>query len=262
MTFASFRLDKRVAVVTGGAQGIGRSIALGLADAGATVAIADKDVAGLHQVGQELDALGRPGVTVAMDVADTAAIQPCIDDVVKKCGRIDILVNNAGARVHKRVLDHTLEDWEYVFRTNCTGALLFSQAAARIMRAQGGGSIVNITSTFAEITNPFRVAYCASKAAAVQMTRVMAVDWAAYGIRVNAVGPGLTRTPFTIAAIERGDIPATPAQVPIGRMADADEMVGAVVYLASDAASYVTGAFLVVDGGQSINWGLGEALGR
>jgi len=122
------------------------------------------------------------------------------------------------------------------------------------MRDHGGGSIINISSQMAQVTHPARVAYCASKSAVVQMTKVMAVDWAEYGIRVNTVGPGPTKTPFTTAALSSGAMPVTAGQVPLGRMAESDEMIGAVVYLASDAASYVTGAMLMVDGGQSVHW--------
>lgn len=122
------------------------------------------------------------------------------------------------------------------------------------MRQQGNGSIVNITSQMAEVTSPFRVAYCASKAALVQMTRVMAVDWAEYGIRVNAVAPGPTRTPFTNAAANAGAMPINVEKVPLGRMAGSHEIIGAVQYLASSASSFVTGSVLVVDGGQSVHW--------
>jgi NAD(P)-dependent dehydrogenase (short-subunit alcohol dehydrogenase family) len=254
MAFPTFRIDGKTALVTGAAQGIGRSIARGLAHAGASVACADLDERALLDVARELEAMGRPGLPLRVDVAEPDAVARMVATVTDRYGRIDILVNNAAIRVHKRVLEHTLDDWERTLRVNCTGPLVASQAAAVTMREQGGGAIVNIASQMAEVTHPCRVAYCASKAALVQMTRVMAVDWAEYRIRVNAVAPGPTRTPFTSAAVAKGAMPLLPEQVPLGRMAEPDEMIGAVIYLASEASSFVTGAVLTVDGGQSVHW--------
>ncbi|MBI4505655.1 MAG: SDR family oxidoreductase [Chloroflexi bacterium] len=254
MGYPSFRLDGQVALVTGAAQGIGRAIALGLADAGATVAAADLRADTLPEVEQALRALGRPGLALALDVRDPAAVQRAVDRVVAAHGRLDVLVNNAGVRVHKPALEHSLEDWELVFAVNSTGPFLCSQAAARVMRERGSGAIITIASQLATVVTSQRVAYCASKAAVVQMARVLALEWAAYGIRVNCVSPGPTRTPFTEAAMAAGAMPVVAASVPLGRMAEPDEMVGAVVYLASDAARYVTGACIVVDGGHSLSW--------
>lgn len=249
-----FRLDGQVALVTGAAQGIGRAIALGLAHAGATVVATDRNAAQLSAVEQELTALRLPSSAQVLDVRDPRAIAEVFEATLARHGRLDILVNNAGVRVHKPALDHTLADWELVFAVNTTGPFLCSQAAARIMREHGGGTIITIASQLAEVVAPQRVAYCASKAAVVQMTRVLAVEWAPYNIRVNAVCPGPTRTPFTEAALAAGTMPVTSDRVPLGRMAEPEEIVGAVIYLASDAASYVTGACIVVDGGHSLSW--------
>lgn len=254
MPFPTFRVDERVALVTGAAQGIGRSIALGLAHAGATVAVADRNEAGLQDVADELDRTGKLGLALAMDISDVESIERGIDSLLARHGRLDILVNNAGVRVHKPVLDHSVEEWEHVFRVNCTGPFVLCQSAARSMREHGGGSMINISSQMAVVTSPDRVAYCASKAALNQMTRVMAVDWARYNIRVNAIGPGPVRTPFTEAAEAEGRMPVPADKVPLGRLGRAEEIVGAVLFLASDASTFVTGAFLVVDGGQSVLW--------
>jgi NAD(P)-dependent dehydrogenase (short-subunit alcohol dehydrogenase family) len=250
----TFRLDGRVALVTGAGQGIGRAIALGLAEAGASVVVTDRDKPKLRAVAGELASAGFTALTIAMDVGDPAAIDGGVATVLDRYERIDVLVNNAGVRVHKPVLDHTLEDWERVFRVNCTGAFLLCQAAARSMREGSGGSIINISSQMAVVTSPQRVAYCASKAALNQMTRVMAVDWARFNIRVNAIGPGPIDTPFTRSVQAAGTAPIDHDMVPLGRIGMPDEIVGAALYLACDASSYVTGSFFVVDGGQSVLW--------
>lgn len=254
MVFPTFRLDGQIALVTGAGQGIGRSIALGLANAGATVVATDANPERLPEVERALAELGRPGLALTMDVRDPAGIQRAVETTVGTYDRLDILVNNAGVRVQKPALEHTLADWEFVFAVNTTGVFLCTQVAAQVMKERGGGCVISIASHLAQAVAPLRVAYCASKAAVVQMTRALAFEWAPYNIRVNAIGPGSTKTPYTMAALASSGLPGNTAQVPLGRMADPDELVGAVVYLASDAGSFVTGSFVVVDGGLSVAW--------
>src|SRR4030042_1961107 len=254
MTFPTFRLDNQIAIVTGGGQGIGRSIALGFANVGATVVIAGRTQEPLKEVERELAVMGNKGRAIKMDVSNQEDVKGLSEQIMDIYGRLDILVNNAAVRVHKPVLDHTQEDWEYVFRINVTGTFLCSQMAARIMKNQGHGCIINVASQMATVTNPDRAAYCSSKAAVVHMTRVMAVDWAKYKIRVNAIGPGLTKTPFIIGAAARVETSMIPEKIPLGRMAEADEMIGAAIFVASDAGSYLNGEQIIVDGGQSIYW--------
>ena len=254
MPYAGLDLDGMVALVTGSARGIGRALAIGLAEAGADVAVSDlPDMLPEARTAQELiEGLGRRSGTYALDVLDIGNIRGATDQVVHDFGRLDILVNNAGIRIHRPAMEVTEEEWDAVVDTNLKGVFFCSQAAARHMIARGRGRIINIASQMAVVAIEDRPAYCASKAGVANLTRALALEWIEYGITVNAIGPGPTVAPGMIATD-----PRTPQQVqrtldaymPLGRRMEAEELVGAAVYLASSSAGATTGHLLIVDGG-------------
>ena len=254
MPYAGLNLDGMAALVTGSARGIGRALAIGLAEAGADVAVSDlPDMLPEARTAQELiEGLGRRSGTYALDVLDIGNIQGATGQVVHDFGRLDILVNNAGIRIHRPALEVTEEEWDAVVDTNLKGVFFCSQAAARHMMAQGGGRIINIASQMAIVAIEDRPAYCASKAGVANLTRALGLEWIKYGITVNAIGPGPTVAPGMMATD-----PRTPQEVqrtldaymPLGRRMEAEELVGAAVYLASPSARATTGHLLIVDGG-------------
>jgi len=249
----AFSLSGKVALVTGGSRGIGRAIAVGLATFGADVAVTSRKLPDLEEVAAEIRGLGRRAMAVAAHVGKMEEIESLVPKVKDELGRIDILVNNAGTNpTMDQAIDVEERAWDSVMNLNLKGLFFISQAVARLMREQGGGNIINITSV-AGITPDILPVYSISKAGVVMATKVMAQQLAQYNIRVNAIAPGLTRTRFSQALWDNTDIlQGAMMFTPLRRVAEPEEMVGAAVFLASEASSYVTGHVLLVDGGVAI----------
>ena len=254
MTYAGLSLEGKVALVTGSARGIGQALALGLAQAGAAVAVSGMpsrlDLARGTQA--QIEALGQSSAAYPLDVLDLKSISDATDRVVADFGRLDILVSNAGVRVRRPALEVTEDEWDEVIDTNLKGVFFCAQAAAKVMIDQGSGRIINISSQLALVAREIRVAYCASNAGVANMTRALALEWARYGITVNAIGPGPTETPGLLDADTQTDDELQrdlAAHMPLGRRMQPEELVGAAVYLASPSASATTGHLLIVDGG-------------
>ncbi|MCC6625897.1 MAG: glucose 1-dehydrogenase [Chloroflexi bacterium] len=247
-----FDLSGQVALVTGGSRGLGREIAEGLAEAGATVIITSRREQWLGPAAAELRASGLAVESVACDVTDPAAVTTLVDGVVARHGRLDIVANNAGIAWGAPAATMPIERFRQVLDTNVTGTFLVARAAARHMLAAGGGAIVNTASTTGLVgTAPEvleAVGYSASKGAIIALTRQLAVEWAPAGIRVNAIAPGFFPSRMTEAIIARGEARLV-AGVPLGRLGRPGDLKGVVVFLAASAASYITGQVLAVDGG-------------
>lgn len=247
---ASYDLSGAVAVVTGGGRGIGRAIARALAAAGASVVVANRNGPELEAVAVEIRATGGKALAAATDLISSEQIEALVEVTVGEFGRIDILVNCAATSYLAPLLEFKEKHWYKIFDTNCTGPLFLSRAAARRMVDQGGGKIVDVTTVGAERGSAGMAAYNASKAALKMLTMCMAVEWAPYGVNVNAVGPGLTRTEFSRPIwhhAERAD--RYVSAVPKRRAAEPEEIVGAALFLASDASGFITGQSIYVDDG-------------
>ncbi len=246
-----FRLDGKVAFVTGGGRGLGRAGALAFAGAGADVVLVSRTRSQLEETAALVEKLGRKALAAPADTRNAAEVDAAVQAALDAFGRIDILFNNAGTNIRKPVVDMSDEDWHTIMDTNVQGAFLVARAVARQMVRQGSGAIINMSSMSAMSPEPTKAVYAASKGAIALLTKGMALELAPHGIRVNAIAPG-----YMLTSLVRGGLDADPARkqrvlarIPLGRLGEPDEIGGALVFLASDAAGYVTGATIVIDGG-------------
>lgn len=248
MQASAFRLDGRVAAVTGGSKGIGRTIAIALARAGAAVALIGRDPQALSEAERQIAELGGRALPLCADISDVSRLDALFEQISQQLGAADILINNAGTEQVCPSMQVCEELWDRIVDTNLKSAFFCAQAAARQMPA--GGSIINLCSLTCEIGVPGAAAYGASKSGLAGLTRTLATEWAARAIRVNGIGPGYFRTALTESFFADPAWQARTLQsIPLRRFGQLDELGGAAVFLCSQAASYITGQILYVDGG-------------
>ena len=250
MSYSSLELNGRIAVVIGGTSGIGRAISFGLAAAGADVVPTSRRLELVEAAAKEIEAKGRRSLRVPSDVSDRASLQNVLDESVRAFGKVDILVNSAGRTKRAPTLDFSEEDWNDIIETNLTGTLRACQVFGRHMLEREYGRIINIASVSTFVALYEVAAYSASKAAVASLTKSLAVEWSGRGVCVNAIAPGVFRTALNqklLDETERGR--EFLLRTPMKRFGKVEELAGAAVFLASDAASFVSGEVLVVDGG-------------
>ncbi|MDK2919934.1 MAG: hypothetical protein PWQ37_2667 [Candidatus Petromonas sp.] len=250
MKIPTFDLSGKVAIVTGATKGLGYGMALGLAQAGADIVVVSRTPADCEKVASEIIAMGRDALALPTDVSKQESIQNLVDRTVEKFEKIDILVNNAGTAVTQKAEDLTEEDWDRVININLKGVFMLAQAVGREMIKQKRGKIINIASIFGFVGDKAVLPYLASKGGVLQLTRGLALEWAKHNIQVNAVAPGYVMTPMNEKELSEQKIyKYITSKIPMRRLGEISEIAGAVVYLASEAANYVTGSTIVVDGG-------------
>jgi len=256
MDLSQFSLEGKVALVTGGSRGIGEATAITFAKAGADVAVTSRKLPDLERVAGEVEKLGKRSLALEGHLGRMDQLQPVIDRVVSELGRLDVLVNNAGTNFFAPAIDMEEKGWDAVFNLDLKGLFFLSQAAARVMRDQGGGQIVNISSVSGIRVQVPTGHYSIAKAGVIMATKVMALEWAEYNIRVNCIAPGAIETRLydsIFSVLPEGEAEKVKqqaaARIPMRRVGEPHELADAVLFLASDASSYVTGQTFSVDGG-------------
>jgi NAD(P)-dependent dehydrogenase (short-subunit alcohol dehydrogenase family) len=250
MSLNMFSLEGKVALVTGGSKGLGLEMARGLAAAGAEVTITSRHAEEVEAAAAQIrQATGRRILAVQADVSVAAEVDQMVERTLRELGSLDILVNNAGINVHGFVHEQSEEDWNKILQVDLTGPMLCTRAATRHMIPRRSGRIINISSIFGLVGFPKRGAYSAAKGALVNLTRCYAVELAPHGLTVNCICPGPFETPLTQGLVQGAAREAFTSRIPMGRWGRPEELAGAVIYLASDAAAFTTGAVLAVDGG-------------
>jgi gluconate 5-dehydrogenase len=247
-----FKLDGKIAIVAGGAGGIGEALAMGIGVHGATVVVSSRNQEAIEKVAAKIsEAAGNPAIAIACDVTDEGSVQDLVDQVMEKYGRIDILVNAMGMNIKHDAFEYPMEDWDKIFAVNVKGTMVACKIVGKVMREQKAGAIVNLSSVrgIRGYTGG-NAGYCATKGAVELITKALALEWAPHNIRVNALGPALVITPGTKHIAENPELAKKYASaVPLGRIGMPEDMVGAVNFLVSDAAAFVTGQTIYVDGG-------------
>ncbi len=250
MSYAKLDLNGRTAVVIGGTSGIGRAISHGLAEAGADVICTSRRLEQVNTTAAEIEKIGKKTLRIASDVSDKNSLQNLLDECVKEFGRVDILVNSAGRTKRAPTLNFDENDWNDIIETNLTGTLRACQVFGKHFLENGYGRIINIASLSTFVSLFEVAAYSASKSAVASLTKSLAIEWAKHGVNVNAIAPGVFKTDLNRELLESTDRGKEfQTRTPMGRFGQVEELAGAAIFLASEAASFVTGEVLVVDGG-------------
>lgn len=254
MQFPNFGLTGKVAIVTGASMGLGQGTALALANAGAHVVVTSRDVDRARPVAAEIERMGREALPLALEVRSVESIDAMVAAVMDRFGRIDILVNNAGINIPEPALEVTEEHWDRLMDINLKGLFFCAQKVGRVMVDQGQGKIINIGSQMGLVGGKQRAAYCSSKGGVVQLTKALAIEWSPHGVNVNGVAPTFLRTPFSQAFFEDKEFyQEVVGNILFGRLGEVEDVLGAIVFLASPASDLITGHTLLVDGGWTIH---------